>query len=176
MYLTTIFRSYQIRKYGICVHSICCEPYPNWINVQSYFRRKMLCMVFRRTMKIKWNLMRPQIRFNQALKHLIVMIIPALVSKLRHFKYKTITTFILTCFFLFYDSVTIDVKRNIFDLSVNRYGSQIAIVENHGDFESLQESAVRIYSVGRRKNIEDEAVIKKIFKFKMQAVAKKLCQ
>ena len=50
------------------------------------------------------------------------------------------------------------MKRNIFDLSVNKYGSQIAIVENQGGYESVQESAVRIYSVGRKKNLEDEAV------------------
>lgn len=30
-------------------------------------------------------------------------------------------------------------------------------MENQGDYESVQESAVRIYSVGRRKNMEDEA-------------------
>lgn len=49
------------------------------------------------------------------------------------------------------------MKRDIYDLSINKYGSQIAIVENQGDYESVQESAVRIYSVGRRKNMEDEA-------------------
>lgn len=53
-------------------------------------------------------------------------------------------------------TATVDVKRNIYDLSINKYGSQIAIVENQGDFESGQESAVRIYSVGRKKNMEDE--------------------
>ncbi|XP_055318555.1 protein mahjong isoform X3 [Sitodiplosis mosellana] len=57
-----------------------------------------------------------------------------------------------------YSSIaTHDVKRDIYDLSINKYGSQIAIVENQGDYESVQESAVRIYSVGRRKNMEDEA-------------------
>lgn len=54
-------------------------------------------------------------------------------------------------------AATHDVKRDIYDLSINKYGSQIAIVENQGDYESVQESAVRIYSVGRRKNMEDEA-------------------
>lgn len=53
-------------------------------------------------------------------------------------------------------AATVDVKRNIYDLSINKYGSQIAIVENQGDIESGQESAVRIYSVGRKKNMEDE--------------------
>lgn len=56
----------------------------------------------------------------------------------------------------FLHAATVDVKRNIYDLSINKYGSQIAIVENQGDFESGQESAVRIYSVGRKKNMEDE--------------------
>lgn len=60
---------------------------------------------------------------------------------------------VCVCFFL---AATVDVKRNIYDLSINKYGSQIAIVENQGDFQSGQESAVRIYSVGRKKNMEDE--------------------
>lgn len=54
-------------------------------------------------------------------------------------------------------SATVDVKKNIYDLSINKYGSQIAIVENQGGYDSGQESAVRIYSVGRKKNMEDEA-------------------
>uniref|UniRef100_A0A182SLL6 LisH domain-containing protein n=1 Tax=Anopheles maculatus TaxID=74869 RepID=A0A182SLL6_9DIPT len=56
-----------------------------------------------------------------------------------------------------YSSIaTIDVKRNISDLAVNRYGSQVAIVENQGGYNSLQESVVRIYSVGRKRNIGDD--------------------
>ncbi|XP_035893894.1 protein mahjong [Anopheles stephensi] len=56
-----------------------------------------------------------------------------------------------------YSSIaTIDVKRNISDLAVNRYGSQIAVVENQGGYNSLQESVVRIYSVGRKRNIGDD--------------------
>lgn len=51
---------------------------------------------------------------------------------------------------------TIDVKRNIYDLAVNKYGSQIAIVENQGGYDSIQESVVRVYSVGRKKMVEDE--------------------
>lgn len=58
-----------------------------------------------------------------------------------------------------YSSIaTVDVKRNIYDLSVNKFGSQIAIVENLGNVDSIQESVVRIYSVGRRKNMDDDAV------------------
>ncbi|XP_055624237.1 protein mahjong isoform X2 [Toxorhynchites rutilus septentrionalis] len=57
-----------------------------------------------------------------------------------------------------YSSIsTVDVKRNIYDLAINLYGSQIAIVENQGGFNSVQESVVRIYSVGRKKNTEDDA-------------------
>lgn len=48
-------------------------------------------------------------------------------------------------------TVTHDVKCNTYDLSINKYGSQIATVENQGEYES----AVRIYSVGCRENIED---------------------
>lgn len=51
---------------------------------------------------------------------------------------------------------TVDVKRNIYDLAVNKYGSQIAIVENQGGYDSIQESVVRVYSVGRKKMVEDE--------------------
>jgi HIV-1 Vpr-binding protein len=52
---------------------------------------------------------------------------------------------------------TVDVKRNIYDLAINRFGSQIAIVENQGGYESVQESVVRVYSVGRKKNPEEDA-------------------
>lgn len=53
---------------------------------------------------------------------------------------------------------TVDVKRNIYDMSVNKTGSQIAIVENQGSYDSGQESVIRIYNVGRKKNSEDDAV------------------
>ncbi|CAH0556965.1 unnamed protein product [Brassicogethes aeneus] len=51
---------------------------------------------------------------------------------------------------------TIDVKRNIYDLAVNRFDTQIAIVENQGMYQGVQESVVRIYDVGRRRDAEDE--------------------
>jgi DDB1- and CUL4-associated factor 1 len=58
-----------------------------------------------------------------------------------------------------YSSIsTIDVKKNVYDLCVNKYGSQIAVVENHGEYDSVQESVIRVYSVGRQKNTEDDAV------------------
>lgn len=55
-----------------------------------------------------------------------------------------------------FETATVDVKRNIYDLAVNKYGSQIAIVENQGGYDSIQESVVRVYSVGRKKMVEDE--------------------
>uniref|UniRef100_A0A2M4CQF2 Putative hiv-1 vpr-binding protein n=1 Tax=Anopheles darlingi TaxID=43151 RepID=A0A2M4CQF2_ANODA len=58
-----------------------------------------------------------------------------------------------------YSSIsTVDVKRNIFDLAVNVYGSQIAVVENQGSYSNSTtvESVVRIYSVGRKKNTGDD--------------------
>ncbi|XP_046399943.1 DDB1- and CUL4-associated factor 1 [Ischnura elegans] len=56
-----------------------------------------------------------------------------------------------------YSSIaTIDVKRNIYYLCVNRLDTQIAVVENLGMFDSVQESTVRLYDVGRRKDDEDE--------------------
>ncbi|XP_055715205.1 protein mahjong isoform X2 [Phlebotomus papatasi] len=51
---------------------------------------------------------------------------------------------------------TVDVKRNIHDLVVNKYGSTIAVVENNGDYDSVEQSVIRLYNVGRKKNVEDE--------------------
>ncbi|XP_075989036.1 lisH and WD40 domain-containing protein mahjong [Anticarsia gemmatalis] len=57
-----------------------------------------------------------------------------------------------------YSSIaTIDVKRNIYALNVSRYGTQIALVENMGDFEQMQESCVKVYDVGRRRDHDDDA-------------------
>ncbi|KAJ8958385.1 hypothetical protein NQ314_006407 [Rhamnusium bicolor] len=56
-----------------------------------------------------------------------------------------------------YSSVaTIDVKKSIYDLAINRFDTQIAIVENQGMYNSVQESVVRLYDVGRRRDDEDE--------------------
>ncbi|XP_028050580.1 DDB1- and CUL4-associated factor 1 [Monomorium pharaonis] len=52
---------------------------------------------------------------------------------------------------------TCDVKRGIYGLACNKYDTQIAIVENMGEFSSIQESCVRLYDVGRRRDDEDEA-------------------
>ncbi|XP_032678323.1 protein mahjong isoform X1 [Odontomachus brunneus] len=52
---------------------------------------------------------------------------------------------------------TYDVKRGIYGLACNKYDTQIAIVENAGEFSSIQESCVRLYDVGRRRDDEDEA-------------------
>ncbi|XP_063917957.1 protein mahjong isoform X3 [Zophobas morio] len=58
-----------------------------------------------------------------------------------------------------YSSIaTIDVKKNIYDLAVNRFDTQIVIVENQGVYQSVQESVVRIYDVGRKRDDEDEQV------------------
>ncbi|XP_015592149.1 protein mahjong [Cephus cinctus] len=57
-----------------------------------------------------------------------------------------------------YSSIaTCDVKRGIYDLACNKFDTQIAIVENQGEFDSIQESCVRLYDVGRRRDDEDEA-------------------
>lgn len=56
-----------------------------------------------------------------------------------------------------YSSIaTIDVKRYVYDLAVNKHASQIAIVENQGVYHAPQESVVRLYDVGRRRDDEDE--------------------
>lgn len=52
---------------------------------------------------------------------------------------------------------TCDVKRGVYDLACNKFDTQIAIVENLGEFDSIQESCVRLYDVGRRRDDEDEA-------------------
>ncbi|XP_008184180.1 DDB1- and CUL4-associated factor 1 isoform X1 [Acyrthosiphon pisum] len=52
---------------------------------------------------------------------------------------------------------TVDVKKFIYHMACNSYDTQIAIVENQGMFENIDESIVRIYDVGRSRN-EDEAV------------------
>lgn len=60
-------------------------------------------------------------------------------------------------------SATIDVKKSIYDLAINRYDTQIALIENQGMFNSVQESVVRVYDVGRRRDDEDEQVRKPTF-------------
>ncbi|KAL1514105.1 hypothetical protein ABEB36_003422 [Hypothenemus hampei] len=56
-----------------------------------------------------------------------------------------------------YSSIaTIEVKKSIYDLAVNCYDTQIALVENQGMYNAVQESVVRLYDVGRRRDDEDE--------------------
>lgn len=43
-------------------------------------------------------------------------------------------------------------------MACNKYDTQIAIVENQGIYENIDESVVRIYDVGRSR-AEDETVI-----------------
>ncbi|CAH1724928.1 DDB1- and CUL4-associated factor 1 isoform X2 [Aphis gossypii] len=52
---------------------------------------------------------------------------------------------------------TVDVKKFIYHMACNSTDTQIAIVENQGMFENIDESIVRIYDVGRSRN-EDETV------------------
>nr|AAO24927.1 SD05932p [Drosophila melanogaster] len=56
-----------------------------------------------------------------------------------------------------YSSIaTIDVKRNINDLSVSANGSLIAVVEDYSGYESKQETYVKIYAVGVKKSERSE--------------------
>jgi len=58
-----------------------------------------------------------------------------------------------------YSSIaTIDVKRNINDLSVSANGSLIAVVEDYSGYESKQETYVKIYAVGVKKSERSEEV------------------
>lgn len=59
--------------------------------------------------------------------------------------------------YFLYFLATCDVKRGVFDLACNKHDTQIAIVENQGEFDSISESCVRLYDVGRRRDDEDEA-------------------
>lgn len=51
---------------------------------------------------------------------------------------------------------TTDVRKSIYDLAVNSNGCQIALCENQGGYESVSESVVRVYTVGRKRGPEDE--------------------
>lgn len=48
-------------------------------------------------------------------------------------------------------------------MACNKWDTQIAVVENVGEFHTVQESSVRLYDVGRIRDTEDDAVsLKKI--------------
>ncbi|KAH8252480.1 hypothetical protein KR032_000207, partial [Drosophila birchii] len=56
-----------------------------------------------------------------------------------------------------YSSIaTIDVKRNINDLSVSANGGLIAVVEDYSGYDSKQETYVKIYAVGVKKGERSE--------------------
>lgn len=55
------------------------------------------------------------------------------------------------------------MKKNIYDLACNSHDTQIALVENQGIYESVDESIVKIYDVGRSRTTDDEPVC--IFNF-----------
>ncbi|XP_055838822.1 protein mahjong isoform X1 [Episyrphus balteatus] len=56
-----------------------------------------------------------------------------------------------------YSSITtVDVKKHIYDLSVNCNGSIIALVENQPAYDSKQETFVKLYAVGMKKNEQQE--------------------
>jgi DDB1- and CUL4-associated factor 1 len=56
-----------------------------------------------------------------------------------------------------YSSIsTTDVRKSIYDLAVNSNGCQIALCENQGGYESVSESVVRVYTVGRKRGPEDD--------------------
>lgn len=54
-------------------------------------------------------------------------------------------------------AATFDVKKYIYHMACNEYDTQIAVVENQGVYENIDESVVRIYDVGRPRK-EDDAV------------------
>ena len=47
-----------------------------------------------------------------------------------------------------------DVNRRIENLACNKYGTQIAVVENEGEFSRCKKSCVRLYDVGRSRDAE----------------------
>lgn len=50
------------------------------------------------------------------------------------------------------------MKKNVYHMACNKWDTQIAVVENVGEFHSVQESSVRLYDVGRIRDTEDDAV------------------
>ncbi|KAK6624133.1 hypothetical protein RUM44_010991 [Polyplax serrata] len=57
-----------------------------------------------------------------------------------------------------YSSIaTIEVKKNVYHMACNKWDTQIAVVENVGEFHTVQESSVRLYDVGRIRDTEDDA-------------------
>lgn len=55
-----------------------------------------------------------------------------------------------------YSSIsTTDVKKSIYDLAINSNGCQIALCENQGGYESVSESVVRVYAVGKKRDPEN---------------------
>lgn len=57
-----------------------------------------------------------------------------------------------------YSSIaTIEVKKNVYHMACNKWDTQIAVVENVGEYHTVQESSVRLYDVGRRRDTEDDA-------------------
>lgn len=58
-----------------------------------------------------------------------------------------------------YSSIsTVDVKRNIYDLSVSSNGSQIALVENQPSYDTKPETFVKVYAVGVKRHEHEEEV------------------
>jgi hypothetical protein len=52
----------------------------------------------------------------------------------------------------------VEVKKNIYDLSLNRYDTILGVVENTGVYDGVDESTVRLYDVGRRRDDDDDVV------------------
>lgn len=65
--------------------------------------------------------------------------------------------YFINCCILSIHIATVDVKKFIYHMACNKYDTQIAIVENQGIYENIDESIVRIYDVGRSRT-EDETV------------------
>lgn len=56
-----------------------------------------------------------------------------------------------------YSSITtVDVKKHVYDLSVNCNGSIIALVENQPAYDSNHETFVKLYAVGMKRNEQQE--------------------
>lgn len=56
-----------------------------------------------------------------------------------------------------------DVKKFIYHMACNKYDTQIAVVENQGIYENIDESVVRIYDVGRSRTEDDNVIFLIIF-------------
>lgn len=143
--LLFVIRFFQTRKFGTCVPSISLGPCLPWTNATCTSTRLLMCCTV-------------SVLSSKGTKRCILSLpttqwMPQTTRVL--VRYKLSAALAPTLFFCS-STATIDVKRNIYDLALAQNGFQLALVENQGQFESVNESSVRIYDIGRHRHDDDE--------------------